>query len=239
MRAHLEELTKAHNKTANKYNIRIEKYLKMQRKVDRVLEKKLNIESEFENGIILCARMECREFATKFHEKLPRELRDMVYAISWESDKTMPVWEDMGTYYQDKPWMWSCNDAEGHCRCFAWGNWIPWALHEYVGAQVAQEAMEVYYRSLYFRLDAKNLADHELHRFLYVDHFHFGMQPLEMMHRLEITIPEPITSPPHCHKIPSELGTLCKSINMEKFQLTIKFEGKTRNARGSVSPVLK
>jgi hypothetical protein len=112
-------------------------------------------DADIEFYIEECARQQCLAICEKMHEKLPRELRDMIYKYTIGIGRRRM---NKSRDYQDVAGMtrkpWSKPDS-----CFGWMRDLEKAgvIHicniDFVGLDTMRELAEIYYRTITFFFD--------------------------------------------------------------------------------------
>jgi hypothetical protein len=166
----------------------------------RVEEEKLELEEQYKEAVLSDAQMLCQSFAFRLTNKLPLELRDIVYSYVWcvetfhslEDDEFyldldldgvdfMKRESDINRVLKDNaPWLLSCKGES--CQCFFWWDFSIWVQPAFVGPQVAREAAAAYYRTL--PLWMKYLDVHDMKSFMLHDQFHLDIRPADHLRQL-------------------------------------------------------
>lgn len=123
--------------------------------------------------------------------RLPRELRDMVYAFLWADTDC----KSMSKYVGRK----CCRRgtvATGHRpRCAGYESFPHFIEPEFVGCETAREVVEAWYISMHMRRDHAfvDILTMELEYILSVDTFLVGLEPASVLRclRLEIMVNDP------------------------------------------------
>lgn len=152
----------------------------------------------------------CRVFADKFKTTLSVELREMVYTHVWDDEMLNLVFDNVTIYsatysyprmttaqlappipdsntVKHTPWSILCKGND--CNCFRWWQLPAWVQHQFVGLEVAKEAVAAYYRAMQPNRIGNQLG--QLEGFLSIDHFHLGIKPADHIRRLELNLDQP------------------------------------------------
>jgi hypothetical protein len=158
----------------------------------------------------------CQSFASRFTDKLPLELRDMVYSyvwcaegFQWVEDRGLPK-GDLGFHiiynsFHDLDAVdytrresdinrtlkvnapWLLSCKGDSCQCFFWWDLPIWVQPAFVGQQVAKEAAAAYYRTTPLAME-QHLDVQDMETFMLHDRFHVGIRPADHLRQLQFWI---------------------------------------------------
>lgn len=164
----------------------------------RVEREKLSLEEDYKEVVLLDAQRRCRSFAMMFTNKLPIELRDMVYSYVWcahsplDDEYHLDALDNIRREYDvnrdvkdDAPWLLSCKGDS--CQCFFWWDLPLWVQPAFVGHQVAKEAAAAYYRTMAQHWTS-DLDVQDMNSFMLHDRFHLGVRPADHLRQLQFWI---------------------------------------------------
>ena len=145
---------------------------------------------------------ECRAFANTFHDRLPPELRNLVYSFAWTAEameKASQKWHDAVMGSSDTaPWL--RKRSNKLFKNFHWKRMTLWTLPPFVGLDIAKEAAAVYYSKLPASIVSGSHI-HLLEKFLTVDHLFLDITPADHIRHLNLTI-----SPNQCGSLSTSLS---------------------------------
>jgi len=128
------------------------------------------------------AQIECLELCAKVHKALPREIRDTIYSFVTGAKNVYiacntPFARSCDEHAQPSKSLSCC--VPNNVKAAHW--WKP----EYMGAQMAREIGENYYRSSHFKFE---FTMTNVIPFRAIDHFDLGFAPVEFISTVEVTI---------------------------------------------------
>jgi hypothetical protein len=166
------------------------------------------LEVQYKEAVLTDAQRLCQSFASRFTDKLPLELRDMVYSYVWPVESFQWV-ESYGHLVLNShldldavdhmrrksdinralkvnaPWLLSCKGDS--CRCFFWWDHPIWVQPAFVGQQVAKEAAAAYYRTTPMCME-QHFDVRDMETFMLHDRFHVDIRPADHLRQLQFWI---------------------------------------------------
>jgi hypothetical protein len=126
------------------------------------------------------ARKRCQDFATRFYDTFPAELRHMVYEYIWDDQVFNKSTADTLIAIPRR----YCSKIT--CTCFSDSELPVCVRRDFVGLDVAKEVVASYYGTFGMHLGCSFSAFFDDH--LFEDHFHVGVLPVDHVRQVEIDV---------------------------------------------------
>ncbi|KAF2176157.1 hypothetical protein K469DRAFT_682649 [Zopfia rhizophila CBS 207.26] len=156
-----------------------DEYWKIGRKLQvenrKLIDMKKDVDKIIESMWAKASRANLLPFTKKFYEKLPRELRDMVYECVWDGKvlSTTSEWYNMS----------GKRKFDGNCNCYQYIEILFFARPYYVDQDIAAEAVGMLYEKLGTLFDKPPPFD-RIKEYLRRDEFRVGVTSGDKIHKL-------------------------------------------------------
>jgi hypothetical protein len=133
------------------------------------------------DAVHACSEYELRMLVDAMHERLPRELRDMIYCYCWDE-----YLDQFDQYNQERPWRAVAlpnrsiesggpHTVYPHNKAPGWVEGVHFVRPRFVGKEAAREAAEAFYKSAPAYVET--LQPNVVYKYFYKDHFGLGVIP--------------------------------------------------------------
>ncbi|KAF2105771.1 hypothetical protein BDV96DRAFT_655344 [Lophiotrema nucula] len=176
------------------------------------------LQSEITKSLEVCAKIECRALCDKIMDRLPREVRDMIYRYFLRrrlycEHYMQRNWKDCEKFYGTK------KPVAHFTRHFTRQRyaWMEQLLDHPVWAELA----EAWYRLATFKLDY-NWGAAEVNHLLYGVKWGLGRDPKQFIKRLRVILGKSHVFNDDRHQLKTEYGIQCKALQQLERLLLIE-----------------